>query len=94
MGMGCIIHVMDYTCCVSVKRSTCIDMGDYLRERLYLEGVRRRTPPPETDQTRFGRSQRRSDGHLRGCDRYPHVLVECPGLSCTGDRCCQTIVIG
>ena len=33
---------MDYTCCVSVKH-TCIDMGDYLRERLYLEGVRRGT---------------------------------------------------
>ena len=45
MGMGCIIRVMDYTCYVDVKH-TCIDMGDYLRERLYLEGVRRRTPPP------------------------------------------------
>ena len=44
MGMGCVIYVVDYTCYVSVKH-TCIDMGDYLRERLYLEGVRRGTPP-------------------------------------------------
>ena len=42
MGMECIIHVMDYTCYVSVKH-TCIDTSDYLRRWLYLEGVRRRT---------------------------------------------------
>ena len=44
---------MDYTCCVSVKH-TCIDMGDYLRERLYLEGVRRGTPPPRLTKLAAG----------------------------------------
>ena len=53
MGMECIIHVMDYTCYVSVKH-TCIDMGDYLRGWLYLEGVRRRTPPPRLTKLAAG----------------------------------------